>query len=148
MKCFVTVIVQYKKCSWWDCVFPNVSASVWTSVLLNFPGFTAITATNPIWLIKTRLQLETRWGTSNRRVEWVVWIIHLYYNVNDNETALLLDFSMWLQKPGWAANECIRVRAAGVPDGRSARFLQGNVGLIRWHLWDRYPFCHLREHQT
>lgn len=29
-------------------------------VLLNFPGFTAITATNPIWLIKTRLQLETR----------------------------------------------------------------------------------------
>uniref|UniRef100_UPI00398EC5D3 solute carrier family 25 member 36-A isoform X5 n=1 Tax=Pristiophorus japonicus TaxID=55135 RepID=UPI00398EC5D3 len=35
--------------------------SVWMAIVpFNLTGFTAITATNPIWLIKTRLQLEAR----------------------------------------------------------------------------------------
>lgn len=42
----------------WFCDFLCVFSSVWPSDL--FSGFTAITATNPIWLIKTRLQLDAR----------------------------------------------------------------------------------------
>lgn len=43
-------------CSYNECLC--LCLNLWP--LLNLPGFTAITATNPIWLIKTRLQLDSR----------------------------------------------------------------------------------------